>query len=353
MSSELKNLKKFWKGKKVFITGHTGFKGCWLSVFLNLLEVKLYGYSLKPKKHSLFKKISCQKLFQRQTYADISNVNLVKKKLLESKSEIVFHLAAQPLVIDSYKKPTDTFKTNIFGTINLLDALRVSKKVKSVVIITTDKVYKINKKNIPFCESDELGGHDPYSSSKVCTELVVESYFKSFFKDKNNINISTARSGNVLGGGDYSKNRILPDIISSIKNKRKLIIRNPDYVRPWQHVIEPLKGYLILAQKQLNKKLKNIDNKWNFGPKKNNFVRVKDIVKKISKLQNIKKIEYSRSRFSEIAKLKLNSKKAKKYLNWESKLKIDDIIHNVIELEFSKHKNLEKIMKKQILEYLD
>ena len=352
MSNELKNLKKFWKGKKVFITGHTGFKGCWLSVFLNLLEVKLYGYSLKPKKNSLFKKISCQKLFQKQTYADISNVNLLKKKLLESKSEIVFHLAAQPLVIESYKNPTGTFKTNIFGTINLLESLRVSKKVKSAVIITTDKVYKINKKKIFFGETHELGGNDPYSSSKVCTEFVVESYFKSFFKDKN-IHLSTARSGNVLGGGDYSKNRILPDIICSIKNKKKLIIRNPDSVRPWQHVIEPLKGYLILAQKQFNKKLKNVDNKWNFGPKKNNFVKVKDLVKKISKLQNIKKIKYSRSRFYETAKLMLSSKKAKKYLNWESKLKIDDIIHNVIELEFSKHKNLEKIMKKQILEYID
>lgn len=351
MISELNELKKFWKGKKVFITGHTGFKGTWLSVFLNLLGARLYGYSLKPEKNSLFKKILCKKLYRQETYADIGNFNLLKKKILQSKAEIIFHLAAQPLVIESYKNPTTTFKTNIYGTINLLEVLRSSINIKSVIIVTTDKVYKTNKNNLSLNEDNELGGGDPYSASKVCKEIIVESYNESFFKNKNKINISTVRSGNVLGGGDYSKNRIIPDIIEAIKNKKKLIIRNPKYIRPWQHVIEPLTGYVILAQKQYNNKLKKIDNKWNFGPQKKNFITVEDIVKKINKLQKIKKIEYRKSKYIETREIILDSKKAKKKLNWRSRLKIDDIIKNIIEIEFSNNNNFKNIMEKQIVKY--
>lgn len=353
MSSELNKLRKFWRGKKVFITGHTGFKGCWLSIFLNLLNAKLYGYSLKPEKKSLFKKILCKKIFQDETYANINNYKLLKKKILKSRAEIVFHLAAQPLVINSYQAPIKTFKTNIFGTINLLEVLRISKSIKSVVIITTDKVYKIKDKNILFNENHELGGIDPYSASKVCAEVVAESYFKSFLKEKNQINMSIARSGNVLGGGDHSKDRIIPDIINAIKYKKKLIIRNKKSVRPWQHVIEPLKGYILLAQKQFNKEIKIINNKWNFGPTKKNFITVEKIIYKIARFYKIDKIKFSKSKFKETKQLKLNSKKSKKYLNWESKLKIDDIIKNILELEFSKSKNLEKIMRKQIIKYLN
>ena len=353
MNSELNKLRKFWRGKKVFITGHTGFKGCWLSIFLNLLEAKLYGYALKPEKKSLFKKILCKKIFQDETYADINNLKLLKKKILKSKAEIVFHLAAQPLVINSYQAPIKTFKTNIFGTLNLLEVLRISKSIKSVVIITTDKVYKIKDKNILFNENHELGGIDPYSASKVCAEVVAESYFKSFLIEKNRINMSIARSGNVLGGGDHSKNRIIPDIINAIKYKKKLIIRNKKSVRPWQHVIEPLKGYILLAQKQFDNEIKITNNKWNFGPTKKNFITVEEIIYKIGRYYKINKIKFSKSKFKETKQLKLNSKKAKKYLNWESILKIDDIIKYILEFEFSKNKDLEKIMKKQIIKYLN
>lgn len=353
MNSELNKLRKFWRGKKVFITGHTGFKGCWLSIFLNLLDAKLYGYALKPEKKSLFKKILCKKIFQDETYADINNLKLLKKKILKSKAEIVFHLAAQPLVINSYQAPIKTFKTNIFGTLNLLEVLRISKNIKSVVIITTDKVYKIKDKNILFNENHELGGIDPYSASKVCAEVVAESYFKSFLIEKNRINMSIARSGNVLGGGDHSKNRIIPDIINAIKYKKKLIIRNKKSVRPWQHVIEPLKGYILLAQKQFDNEIKITNNKWNFGPTKKNFITVEEIIYKIGRHYKINKIKFSKSKFKETKQLKLNSKKAKKYLNWESILKIDDIIKYILEFEFSKNKDLEKIMKKQIIKYLN
>ena len=353
MNSELNKLRKFWRGKKVFITGHTGFKGCWLSIFLNLLDAKLYGYALKPEKKSLFKKILCKKIFQDETYADINNLKLLKKKILKSKAEIVFHLAAQPLVINSYQAPIKTFKTNIFGTLNLLEVLRISKNIKSVVIITTDKVYKIKDKNILFNENHELGGIDPYSASKVCAEVVAESYFKSFLIEKNRINMSIARSGNVLGGGDHSKNRIIPDIINAIKYKKKLIIRNKKSVRPWQHVIEPLKGYILLAQKQFDNEIKITNNKWNFGPTKKNFITVEEIIYKIGRHYKINKIKFSKSKFKETKQLKLNSKKAKKYLNWESILKIDDIIKYILEFEFPKNKDLEKIMKKQIIKYLN
>lgn len=352
MTKELDRLKRFWRGKKVFITGHTGFKGCWLSIFLNILGAKLYGYSLKPRKKSLFEKISCKKIFVHETYGDISNFNELNKNLINSKAKIVFHLAAQPLVIDAYKDPVKTYKTNIFGTINLLESIKLSRGIKSVIIVTSDKVYKNKKKKIFFKECDELGGIDPYSCSKACKEIIVESYLRSFFYKKKGLNISTVRSGNVLGGGDYSKNRIVPDIIKSIKEHKKLVVRNSKSIRPWQHVVEPLKGYILLAEKQYKNQLKLVDNKWNFGPGKKNFITVKKILNKIRESYNVDNIILSKYKYYETDKLFIDSKKAKKYLKWYSKLNIDDVIQSVLKFEFSKNKNLKKIIEDQIVNYL-
>ena len=206
--------KRFWKNKKVFITGHTGFKGTWLSIILNLLGAKIYGYSLKPRKKSLFNQTNINKSLNSSTIADIRNFSLLKKKIHQFKPDVIFHLAAQPLVLESYKNPKNTYETNIIGTVNLLETIKKINSVKSVVIITTDKVYKINKKNVKYGELAELGGNDPYSASKASVELIVNSYIKSFFNDnKKKTVISTARSGNVIGGGDYSENRLMPDII--------------------------------------------------------------------------------------------------------------------------------------------
>ena len=326
-------LKKFWSKKRVLITGHTGFKGSWLSIILTYLNSTIHGYSLKPRKNSLFNKSTILKKLRSNTYSDINNLTKLKKKIKDCKPEIIFHLAAQPLVIDSYKDPIKTLNTNIMGTANLLESIRNIKSIKSVVIITTDKVYKINKNNKAYRETDQLGGFDPYSSSKVGTEIVVESYIKSFFKNsilKNRI--STVRAGNVIGGGDYSTNRLIPDIISTINNKKKLKIRSPNHIRPWQHVLDPLMGYLILAKKQYIGKVDNKLHSWNFGPNKSNFKKVIDIVKYIKTIQ---KFEYILTKnninFKETEILKLNSLKAKKKLNWTSKWNLTKSIKKTLE----------------------
>ena len=211
----IKQLKKFWSKKKVFITGHTGFKGSWLSIILTYLDSTVDGYSLKPKKNSLFNKSTILHKLKSNTYADINDLIKLKKRIKACKPEIIFHLAAQPLVIESYKEPLKTLNTNIIGTANLLESIRNIKTIKSVVIITTDKVYKIKKHNKLYKELDQLGGFDPYSASKVGAEIVVQSYIKSFFKNSNLENkISTARAGNVIGGGDFSENRLIPEIKS-------------------------------------------------------------------------------------------------------------------------------------------
>ena len=330
---DIRKLKKFWSKKNVLITGHTGFKGTWLSIILTYLNSRVNGYSLKPKKNSLFNKSMILQKLKSNTYGDINNLTNLKKKIRDCKPEIIFHLAAQPLVIESYKDPIKTLNTNIIGTANLLESIRNIKSIKSVIIVTTDKVYKIKKNNKLYKELDQLGGFDPYSASKVGTEIVVESYIKSFFKNSNLKNrISTVRAGNVIGGGDFSTNRLFPDIISVINNKKKLKIRNPNHIRPWQHVLDPLMGYLILAKKQCINKVDNKEHAWNFGPNKSNFKKVIDIVKFIKRSQ---KLEYILTKnninYKETEILKLNSLKAKKKLNWTSKWNLTESITKTLE----------------------
>ena len=346
---------KFWNKKKVFITGHTGFKGSWLCIILGYLNSKVDGYALKPEKNSLFNKAKIDKRLTSNTYSDINDITKLKKKLKQSKPEIVFHLAAQPLVLESYKEPLKTFSTNIIGTLNLLESIREIKSIKSVVIITTDKVYKINKKNIGYKEFDQLGGFDPYSASKVGAEIVVDSYIKSFFKNTFLQNkISTARAGNVVGGGDFSKNRLLPDILRAINNNKKLTIRNPNYIRPWQHVLDPLMGYLILAEKQYKKQINNYEHSWNFGPNKSNFKKVIDVVKYIKNKEelnyNIKKTNDPK----ETSILKLNSIKAKKKLKWVCKWNLVETLNKTIEWNnlVNKGNSAKNVCEKQFLMHI-
>jgi len=353
----IKQLKKFWSKKKVFITGHTGFKGSWLSIILTFLNSTVDGYSLKPKKNSLFNKSIILRKLRSNTYADIIDLKKLKKKIKDCKPEIIFHLAAQPLVIESYKDPLKTLNTNIIGTANLLESIRNIKSIKSVVIITTDKVYKIKKDNRHYKELDQLGGFDPYSASKVGTEIIVESYIKSFFKNTNLKNkISTARAGNVIGGGDFSENRLIPDIISSINNKKKLKIRNPNHIRPWQHILDPLIGYLILAEKQYTNKLDNKEHAWNFGPNKNNFKKVIDIVNYIKTSQKFKYILTKNNiNFKETKILKLNSLKAKKKLNWTSKWNLTKSITKTLEWNKNTKKGIsaKDMCERQFLMYIN
>ena len=354
MNKSFKKLKSFWKNKKVFLTGHTGFKGTWLSIFLNMLGAKVYGYSLKPDKLSLFNQTKCYKLVKKNNILNIDNLNQLKIKISETKPDIIFHLAAQPLVGESLKKPIDTFNTNIIGTLNVLEAAKIVKSVKSIVIITTDKVYKINPKGKSYVETDELGGKDPYSASKACAEILINSYISSFLKNLTTIKVSSARSGNVIGGGDYSKERLVPDILTAFNKNKSIIIRNPDHVRPWQHVIEPLYGYLILAEKLFSNKLSKLDYSWNFGPKKKSFLSVKQVVNKFRKNKLIKKITIKKIKNIETKILTLNSNKAIKYLNWNQKWDIDQTLQKIIEWNIivNKKKNYREVCENQIQEYI-
>ena len=241
--------KNFWRGKKVLITGHTGFKGGWLSLWLKILGAKVIGYSLNPiTKKNFFNEKKKKKIFKKDYRKNIKNIDDLSKCISTFRPQIVFHLAAQPQVLESYNEPLDTVKTNVIGTINLLEIARKKKFIKTIVIVTTDKVYKNLEKNIRFTENSPLGGDDVYSTSKASADIITLSYIKSFFKNSF-CNIATVRAGNCIGGGDWTKFRILTDSVESFLNNKELVIRNPDAKRPWQHVLEPLAGYILLAQK--------------------------------------------------------------------------------------------------------
>ncbi len=349
---------KFWRSKKVLITGHTGFKGSWLSLLLYFFKAKIYGYSLKPKKGFLFEKAKLNKIFQKSIYGDILDSKKLYKNLKSIKPSIIFHLAAQPLVVDSYKDPKNTFKTNIFGTINLLEAIRKVKSIKTVIIVTTDKVYKISKKNPYYDENHPLGATDPYGTSKACKELISESYMYSFFKERN-ISITTVRAGNVIGGGDYSKNRIVPDYLRSLNANKKLILRNPNHVRPWQYVLEPLFGYLSLAKKETLKKKGGNFQSWNFAPNKSDNVSVRRLIyyfqnSKLNKNKIKIKILKNKNKEKETSTLRLNSIKSKKLLRWRNKYNLEKTVYAILKWnELTKKKSHFKMCIRFIKEYLN
>jgi CDP-glucose 4,6-dehydratase len=353
--NNIESLSKFWKGKKVFLTGHTGFKGSWFSIFLNLLGAKVVGYSLRPsEKQNLFDLAKLSKEIDTSIIGDIRDYNKLKKSILKTSPDFVVHMAAQPLVKESYIRPRYTYEVNTLGTINILNILNELNFIKYALIVTTDKVYLNNNKKNYFKESDLLGGTDPYSNSKSCAEFAVNSYNKSFFKQKK-IFVATARAGNVIGGGDFSKDRILPDYFRSLLKNKKLILRSPNSIRPWQHVIDPLTGYLLLLMKLYKKK--TITSTFNFGPNKLNNKSVSDIINLINRDFNdsvkvIKKINNLKS-YHEDKILMLNSHHSKKILNWETKYSIEKSIKLTSSWfkEFLAKKNTLKITQEQILNY--
>lgn len=255
---------KFWKGKKVFLTGHTGFKGSWLSIWLNSMGAVVKGYALQSATNpSLFEIAGVRHLVESEIN-DIRDFSALSVSMLKFSPDIVFHMAAQPIVRASYEKPRETYETNVMGTVNLFEAVRQCSSVKAVVNITTDKCYENNEWVWGYKETDPMGGRDPYSSSKGCSELVTASYRESYLKVAS-VGIASARAGNVIGGGDWAADRLLPDILRAFEAPRPVIIRNPNATRPWQHVLEPLSGYLILAE-QLFKTPGDFSEGWNFGP---------------------------------------------------------------------------------------
>ena len=314
--------KEFWNNRKVLVTGHTGFKGSWLMEILLYLGAKPFGIGLNPiVSPALFDDLRLKERVNHY-YADIRNIESIKKIIEEINPEILIHMAAQPLVIESYKNPIDTFSTNILGTANVLEACRRANNLRAIVSVTTDKVYANTKNKESFTEEDNLGGNDPYSCSKACVELVTQSYFKSFFKDK--LNVATARSGNVIGGGDWSKDRLIPDLMRASISKRPLIIRSPEATRPWQHVLEPLFGYLMLAEKLFSGNLLDECEAWNFGPSINQIGNVSQIVRIFSKfLDDPPLIEIEESKFfPETKNLQLNSEKSNLFLKWFPKFNL-------------------------------
>ena len=286
--------KDFWLNKKVLITGHTGFKGSWLLVWLNMLGADVYGLSLStlPGK-SLFTEITKKNTLSKDFFIDIRNIEKLKISINEINPDIVFHLAAQPLVRDSYKNPLETWSTNLMGSLNVLESLSVINNHCAVIMVTTDKVYKNMEWEYGYRENDQLGGYDPYSASKAATEIALSSWrdsFCGFDKKGSNLLIASARSGNVIGGGDWAKDRIFPDVIRSLENGNEIFIRNPKSKRPWQHVLDPLAGYILLAEKlyksnnSLSKDSDNIfTSAFNFGPNISSNKTVNFLVNEIIK----------------------------------------------------------------------
>jgi len=348
--------KKFWNKKKVFITGHTGFKGSWLCIFLNYLGAEITGYSLEPNTNpSLFKLAGIENKIKKSIIGDIRNNKKLYKEIKKSKASIVFHLAAQPLVRLSYLHPKDTFDINFSGALNILQCIKEIKAIKTGIIITTDKVYDVNKNKI-YKETDVLGGLDPYSSSKVCVEFLFNSYSKSFFSANKQI-IATVRAGNVIGGGDYSLDRLIPDIIKSFTKNKKISLRNPNSVRPWQHVLEPLGGYLALAQNIHTKKIKKINQNWNFGPNISSCKSVRYLTNYLSKYLNLKiRTEKEKKNIfkPETSILRLSNFKSKKFLNWHPKWSINKSLDKIVSWNKDiKSKNPFDVCVKQIKQYLE
>lgn len=254
----------FWRGRRVLLTGHTGFKGSWLGLVLGRLGANVTGYALAPQgDRSLFDGARVGKHL-RSVIGDVRDLGALKAATSAAEPEIILHLAAQSLVLTSYEAPLDTFSTNVLGTANLLEAARSVPSVRAVVVVTTDKVYKNREWHWPYRESDELGGRDPYSSSKACAELVTSAYRDSFLATRG-VALATARAGNVIGGGDWAENRIVPDFVRAALARRALVVRNPGSTRPWQHLLEPLEGYLLLAERLVSSPQAG-EGAWNFGP---------------------------------------------------------------------------------------
>lgn len=322
---EIMDLSSFYKNKKVLVTGHTGFKGTWLCLWLQHLGADVYGYALAPTqgRPSLFELTNLEKSVT-SNIADIRNQETLSSFVKKIPFDIVFHLAAQPLVRDSYSDPVFTYDTNVMGTIYLLETLRQCASVQSAIFITTDKCYQNNEWSWPYRENDRLGGNDPYSSSKAMAELAVNAYRKSFFKESPMF-LATARGGNVIGGGDFSKDRIIPDIIESLQKERPVVLRNPQAVRPWQHVLDAIYGYLVLCKKGFEK-TKPLSLAYNFSSNENTAIYT---VQRITEyfIKNIGsgqlKIDTQNNHPHEATLLCLDSSLALKELHWKPKYTIE------------------------------
>jgi len=350
--------KLFWKDKRVFITGHTGFKGSWLCLWLHALGAKVHGYALPPPTDpSLYQLCSIDAMVQ-STIADVRDRATLLKTVLSVQPEIVIHMAAQPLVRDSYKIPAETYEINVMGTVNLFEAIRASKSVRAVINVTTDKCYENKEWVWGYRENEPLGGYDPYSNSKACSELVTSAYRSSYFNPKDyehhGVAMASARAGNVIGGGDWATDRLVPDCLRAILRNEKVLIRNPHAIRPWQHVLEPLSGYLALAHKLFTDGPR-FAGAWNFGPDDADAKPVEWLVKGLcSKWGGDASFVIDSGKHPHEAHyLKLDCSKARTELLWTPRWSLDKALGSIVAWTqaYQQGRSVEQVCLEQIREY--
>lgn len=344
--------REFWGGKRVFITGHTGFKGSWLSLWLLSLGSVVRGFSLPPPTvPSLFDTLDIRDELDHQT-GDVRDLDALTRSMREFRPDVVFHLAAQPLVRESYEHPVETFATNVMGTVNLLEAIRKVESVRAVVVVTTDKCYENREWMWGYRETEAMGGHDPYSSSKGCAEIAVTAYRRSFLSG--HTAVATARAGNVIGGGDWAKDRLIPDIVKAVLEHQPVIVRNPEAVRPWQHVVEPLSGYLLLARRLFEQR-QEYAGPWNFGPYDEDARTVRWIVERLCAIMSAGagyEVD-DRAQPHEATYLKLDCSKARQLLGWKPKWSLEKALEQVADWAraYERGKDMRSFTLGQIREY--
>ena len=348
----MKDILECYRGKKVLITGHTGFKGSWLSLILQMAGAEVVGYALEPEDTSLFRIADVEKGMV-SVIGDVRDLEHMQKVFDTYQPEYVFHLAAQPIVRESYKDPVGTYSTNVMGTVHLLECVRHCSSVKSVLNVTTDKVYQNKETEIGYVEEDNLDGFDPYSNSKSCSELVTHSYYKSFLHDVG-VRVSTARAGNVIGGGDFEKDRIIPDCVRAALQKKQIIVRNPNSVRPFQHVLEPLFVYLMIVQKQLENS--ELEGSYNVGPEEKDCWTTAQLVDCFREKwgEDISWINEKQEGPHEASLLKLDCQKLRNTFAWKPKWDINISMEKIVEWTrvYQSGSDVKSCMERQIMEYL-
>jgi len=360
MSDTLEKLKKRFQGKNVLITGHTGFKGSWLSIWLNILGAKVIGYALDPytpRDNFVLNNISKNIIDIRGDIRDYDKLKIIFQKY---SPKFVFHLAAQSIVREGYERPKETYDVNVGGTVNILESCRKNKHVKVIIIVTSDKCYENKEWIWGYREIDRLGGYDPYSSSKACAELVTAAYLNSFFNPKeikaHGKALASVRAGNVIGGGDWAKDRLIPDCIRALEKNKPIQVRNPDSIRPWQYVLEPLGGYLLLASRMIDMPEK-FSGAWNFGPDSYSIVKVKEIIKFVIKFwgSGIWKHSYKAQEPHEAGILSLDTSKAKFKLGWKPRLSLSETVKSTVEWykQSQNISNISSFCKSEIMKYME